>query len=330
MEDTRKYFDYELAYKMYQEVIYDLNFGGIEEVALDFKEVGDRENGYTSFYGDDYNTWVYLVNKNFGTDKEEKWYVSGEVDIISYGYGEDNLYINNKKAIEERIIRLLDFAKKNDYTLDDIYKEYESLIKVLQKIKNEKEVFKMKLCNLVDIVENNIECVLLKVKDNKQVDLLKLGCFYGNEEYIRLTKGKDHTCTIITRNGEGYDWKWGTSGYTLVSDNMKKKGKMIENCIVDDFNIYIGSDKQKILDTLYIKSLEDTKNNSFYIKVMYFNEKDSKCVHKNGEYYRHFRNMQEIYEHFYNLGYNLHLINETRSNQTNCYIDEYLVERGEV
>ena len=185
----------------------------------------------------------------------------------------------------------------------------------------------MKLCNLVDIIENNIDCVLLKIKDNKQVDLLKLGYFNGNEEYIRLTKGNNHTCTIVEKNGDTYNWYWGEDGFTLVSDSTQKRGKLIESCIVDDFNIYIGSNMQKILDTLYIKSLEDTKNNSFYIKVMYFNEKDNKCVHKDGEYYKHFKNTQEIYEHFNNLGYKLYCVNEIMSNKTNCYIDEYLVER---
>lgn len=185
-----------------------------------------------------------------------------------------------------------------------------------------------KLCDLVDIVENNIECVLLKVKENAKIDLLILGCFNGDEEYIRLTKGKDHTCTVITKNGEHYDWEWGKSGYTLVSDNVKKKGKLIQDCIVDDFNIYIGDNKQKILDTLYIKSLEDTRENSFYIKVAYFDKEGVKCVHKNNEYYKSFGNMFDLYSHFENLGYKLYKTNLAVSDKTGCYIEEYLVRRG--
>ena len=45
------------------------------------------------------------------------------------------------------------------------------------------------------------------------------------------------------------------------------------------------------------------------------------------QYYKHFKNTQEIYEHFNNLGYKLYCVNEIMSNKTNCYIDEYLVER---
>lgn len=143
MEDTRKYFDYELAYEGYTKVKELLENGGIQAV------IEDEEfnisygatieewscNGYIPIVASGYNATIYISDRNFDTNNEENdWYVSGEVDIISYGYREDNLYINSKKAIEERIIKLLDFAKKNDYTLDDTFKEYESLVKVLQKI----------------------------------------------------------------------------------------------------------------------------------------------------------------------------------------------------
>ena len=134
MKETRKYFDYELAYKMYKEVKETLDKEGIKGVELDFQEVGDRENGYTSFYGADYNTWVYLTNSNFDTDKEEKWYVSGEVDMISYGEGDENIFIDNIDALEERKNSLLEYARKNDYTLEDIYAEYDSIVNTIAKI----------------------------------------------------------------------------------------------------------------------------------------------------------------------------------------------------
>lgn len=134
MKENRKYFDYELAYKMYKEVKETLDKEGIKGVELDFQEVGDRENGYTSFYGADYNAWVYLTNSNFDTDKEEKWYVSGEVDMISYGEGDENIFIDNIDALEERKNSLLEYARKNDYTLEDIYAEYDSIVNTIAQI----------------------------------------------------------------------------------------------------------------------------------------------------------------------------------------------------
>lgn len=138
MEDTRKYFDYELAYKMYEKCVKLLNKGGIDELDEYFEETGDRKNGYTTYYGFDYNTAVYITNKNFDNDKEnETWLekcngleVTGEVDIYSYGGGDDTLFINDLSSIEERIDKLLDYAKDNDYTIEDYEKELESLEKV--------------------------------------------------------------------------------------------------------------------------------------------------------------------------------------------------------
>lgn len=97
-----------------------------------------------------------------------------------------------------------------------------------------------KLYNLVDIIENNETCVILKVKENKKLDLIKLGYFDLDEYIFRLTKGKNHTCTVFKTDGKNYNWHWGENGYTLVSDNLSKKGKMIENCIVEDFGININ------------------------------------------------------------------------------------------
>lgn len=137
MEETRKYFDYELAYEGYMKAKELLENGGIQALEEEFEETGDRANGYTIFYGADYNTWVYVSNINFDTDLQEEWQITGEVDIISYGEGDDTLFINDNLDITQRIIDLVDYARKNDYTLDDLYKEYDSLKSVLDLIAEE-------------------------------------------------------------------------------------------------------------------------------------------------------------------------------------------------
>ena len=148
MEDTRKYFDYELAYEGYLKAKELFDKGGLEELvnSADFDISGGgvdyigsieqwASNGYIPIVASAYNITLYVIDKNFDTDTEEKdWYISGEVDMISYSYGEDNLYINNKGAIEDRIGRLLDYSKENNYTIGDYEKELESLEKVLEKL----------------------------------------------------------------------------------------------------------------------------------------------------------------------------------------------------
>ena len=134
MEETRKYFDYELAYEGYMRAKELLENGGIQALEEEFEETGDRANGYTTFYGADYNTWVYVSNINFDTDLQEEWQVTGEVDIISYSGGDDNIFINDSSTITQRIIDLVDYARANDYALSDLYAEYDSLKSVLAEI----------------------------------------------------------------------------------------------------------------------------------------------------------------------------------------------------
>lgn len=143
MEDNRKYFDYELAYEGYEEVKKILDKDGIQAVIdndeFDISGGGTIAdwvcNGYIPIYACGYNATIYINDRNFDTNnKENDWYVSGEVDIYSYNGGDDNLYINSKETIQERIDGLLDYACKNDYSLEDIQKEMESLNNVLNKI----------------------------------------------------------------------------------------------------------------------------------------------------------------------------------------------------
>jgi hypothetical protein len=138
-EDKRKYFDYELAYKGFKKAKKLFDKGGIQAILnsdeFEISGGGTIEdwscNGYIDIYGSGYNFCIVLVDKNFDTDNlENKWYISGEVDIYSYGGGDDNLYITDISSIEERIGGLLDYAKDNDYTIEDYEKELESLEKV--------------------------------------------------------------------------------------------------------------------------------------------------------------------------------------------------------
>lgn len=96
----------------------------------------------------------------------------------------------------------------------------------------------MKLAQMVDVVENNKSCVILKVKDNQFMNLIMLGCFDGDETMFRVTKGRNHTYTVWHgKDNKSYSWEFGDSGYTLVSESMDKKRKLLTYTIEQDFNI---------------------------------------------------------------------------------------------
>lgn len=143
MEETRKYFDYELAYEGYTKVKELLENGGIQAVIeneeFDISCGATIEewscNGYIPIVASGYNATIYISDRNFDTDNEENdWYVSGEVDIYSYSGGDDNIFINDNLTITQRIIDLVDYARANDYALSDLYAEYDSLKSVLAEI----------------------------------------------------------------------------------------------------------------------------------------------------------------------------------------------------
>ena len=182
-----------------------------------------------------------------------------------------------------------------------------------------------RLCELVKIMENNRECVVLEVTGDR-LDLIKLGCFNGDEKIFRLSKGANHNCTVWTNNGY-YSWHWGIDGHTLVSDEMDKQGELIQDCITKDFGIYIGENKNLIDSTLYIMSLEDTKHITHKVKLMYWpNNPNDICCHLDGEYYSHFKGSTEAFNHFMCRGYTMSQENKYTA-QTGFVVEEYKIER---
>ena len=159
----------------------------------------------------------------------------------------------------------------------------------------------MKLCNLVDIIDNNMECVILKVKDGKRLDLIKLGYFTGDEDIIRLTKGESHTCTVFNKDGKNYSWDWGKGGYTLITDD--------------------------IIKSLFIRSLDDVKEAQHFIEFMYWRKReDSIIVHKDNEFYKQFKSICDAENHFYKLGYNLYKDGEYIAD-TGCIVEQYYASK---
>lgn len=149
-----------------------------------------------------------------------------------------------------------------------------------------------KLSTMVTIAENNEECVILKVKKNQFANLISLGCFDGDETMFRLTKGNDHTCTVWHgADNKAYAWDWGQSGYTLVSDAMSNRGRLIQNCIQNEFGIYIGSDPVKIRQTLYKR--KPTPKAKKYVAMWWEGQKNI-IVHRDGEFWKGFSSMESF------------------------------------
>ena len=117
-----------------------------------------------------------------------------------------------------------------------------------------------KLKDLVEIVHNDMNSIVLKIKDGSEMDLICLGYFEGDETMIRLTKGGNHTITIWGKDEKHYEWHWGSNGTMLVADSMNQKKRLIVETVVDDFHVVIEGRDNNIASTLYTEvptSFED-------------------------------------------------------------------------
>ena len=79
----------------------------------------------------------------------------------------------------------------------------------------------------MEIVENNENCVVVKFIGNT-LDLIKFGCFRGNETYYTITKSKDYNddTLMILRYADGTPMVWYYGRSTLcvgLEENMIRK-----------------------------------------------------------------------------------------------------------
>lgn len=155
------------------------------------------------------------------------------------------------------------------------------------------------LADYVEIIENNMECVVMKVKPNSRLGLIVLGCFNGNEELIRLTKGETQTCTLFYKDGGISSWCCGKKGDAMVSDSTAKCGRMIQLCLEEDFDICIAGSRKDIEMTLHIKRIGDSIGMVMVYELMWFQEDDI-CIHKNGCYLKHMDSLEKAKDYVYN------------------------------
>ena len=104
-------------------------------------------------------------------------------------------------------------------------------------------------------------------------------------------------------------------------------GKLIESCITEDFDIYIGEDKNKVKETMNIMSLNDSNNNSHHIEMMYWKNGDDVSVHKDNNFYKFFKNVHEAKNHFEDLNYNVDFKNKYIA-KTGCIVEVYNISKN--
>lgn len=76
--------------------------------------------------------------------------------------------------------------------------------------------------SIFKLIENTNKQVILKVDAGDTLSIARHPYVNINYDYITVTKGIDHTLTIIKKDGKTFSFSWGFTGYTLVSDNLHR------------------------------------------------------------------------------------------------------------
>lgn len=71
-------------------------------------------------------------------------------------------------------------------------------------------------------------------------------------EYIEVTRGKNHICKLIFADGHTSSFHWGDSGYTLISEDLKRLKNQVVSFIEDDCHILLDIDTMDAPDGLEI------------------------------------------------------------------------------
>ena len=135
-----------------------------------------------------------------------------------------------------------------------------------------------KLAPLVDIICNDDDCVLLKVKPDCEVELLEIPGYTGDEKYLRMTKSSNPSYFFKFRDGHILESEYNE----FVTESEKDKRRILRDTIVYSFGICctpcLGGD---FTTTNYIKTLEDDLRQVHTYELHGFDKEDM-ALFKNG------------------------------------------------
>lgn len=176
---------------------------------------------------------------------------------------------------------------------------------------------------------NNEECAVIKIDDGHRLDLIALGCFTGDEEMYRITKGGHHTITEFRTNGTSYSWEFGSKGTTMVSDCMNQKRCKVMDCLELDLGIAMDSKNADIKEAPF---RESDITGEHTLKVMEMSSNCNCAVRVDDVFFRSVKgSIDNVIELFAIHGWEW-----TQKNEYQCetgarpYIYEGIIKKGEI
>lgn len=108
--------------------------------------------------------------------------------------------------------------------LGDVYITNPSKLKNWSGFKTpaERKIVKKSVSNYpFEVYEKTPSQVILKVLAKDSLTVAKYPYVSAEWDYITVTRGREHVLTVIKKDGSKFDFSWGESGYTLISDSLK-------------------------------------------------------------------------------------------------------------
>lgn len=123
------------------------------------------------------------------------------------------------------------------------------------------------------LVEATPGQVVLKVLVNDPLTVAKFPFVSMDMAYITVTRGKNHTLTVVKKDGKTWSFNWGENGHTLISDNIERLKKAAVEYIEDYMHILLEAGswrvkEAKIFYNNYLKkwqlTLEGRDHNGYH------------------------------------------------------------------
>lgn len=82
-----------------------------------------------------------------------------------------------------------------------------------------------------ELIQNTSTQVILKNTAKTSLDVAMNPYVSADIDYITVTKGNNHNCTVIKSDGNTFNFYWGTRGYNPVSENVEMLKRAVTNFI---------------------------------------------------------------------------------------------------
>lgn len=133
--------------------------------------------------------------------------------------------------------------------------------------------------NVFELVQRTNEQVVIKVNADNNLVIAMHPYVDSNYDYITVTRGKNHTLTIVNKNGSTCSFDWGDRGRTLISDGLERLKKEVVKFIEEDCKIVLDAD-----------------TDDFYEASIFYNSNFKKWQIKFNDRYNVFTNAKNVCE----------------------------------